>query len=203
MNDESRIERAERFAKIWWSSRAKAGKSQEVMALGLGVSKKTIQNWERGISSPSFFQSAEWFRILGLNPMEYYLAFLYPDQFGSIQPSSSDESIEETLMLLIKNTSPLEKRQLLFLMSGVHGSSWISLMQLFTAHCHTSMQARVAAARLILENYEMEEQTTGLVCPENVRPDMDILRQAVKEGKQAVLCHNSGYTTMEINKDDL
>lgn len=44
---ESRIERVKRFAKIWWKSRADAGKSQEFMALSLGVSKKTIQNWEK------------------------------------------------------------------------------------------------------------------------------------------------------------
>ena len=41
-----RKERADRFAKIWWKSRANMGVSQEYMALGLGVSRKTIQNWE-------------------------------------------------------------------------------------------------------------------------------------------------------------
>ena len=64
-------ERAKRFALMFSKSRAKMKKSQEFMALGLGVSKKTIQNWENGTSSPTFFQSSEWFRILGLNPMPY------------------------------------------------------------------------------------------------------------------------------------
>ena len=79
---ETRIERAKRFSKIWWQSRADSGKSQEYMALGLGVSKKTIQNWEKGITSPDLFQSSEWFRLLGLNPLHYYLEFLYPDAFA-------------------------------------------------------------------------------------------------------------------------
>lgn len=54
-DNESRIERAKRFAKVWWKSRDDVGKSQEFMALSMGVSKKTIQNWEKGLSSPNLF----------------------------------------------------------------------------------------------------------------------------------------------------
>ena len=82
--EDSRIDRITRFSKIWWQSRADAEKSQEFMALGLGVSKKTVQNWEKGISAPDLFQGSEWFRILGLNPLPYYLAFLFPELFGDI-----------------------------------------------------------------------------------------------------------------------
>ena len=85
--EDSRIDRITRFSKIWWQSRADAEKSQEFMALGLGVSKKTVQNWEKGISAPDLFQGSEWFRILGLNPLPYYLAFLFPELFGDISPT--------------------------------------------------------------------------------------------------------------------
>ena len=37
-DNESRIERAKRFAKVWWKSRDDVGKSQEFMALSMGVS---------------------------------------------------------------------------------------------------------------------------------------------------------------------
>ena len=48
MNQEdARISRATRFAKIWWKSGPTLENPQEFMALGLGVSKKTIQNWEK------------------------------------------------------------------------------------------------------------------------------------------------------------
>ena len=98
------------------------------MALGLGVSKKTVQNWEKGISTPDLFQGSEWFRILGLNPLPYYLAFLYPDLFGDISPSKSDEELDLALHRLIDQATPMEKRQLLFLMAGKHGSSWYALL---------------------------------------------------------------------------
>ena len=184
--EESRIDRVNRFSKIWWQSRADAKKSQEYMALSLGVSKKTIQNWEKGTSSPDLFQGCEWFRVLGLNPMPYYLAFLYPDTFGTPQAFDNEDAVEKALILLIRQSSAAEKKELLFLMSGHHGSSWHSLLQMFTAHCHTSMRSRVTASRVILENYEMEEKTGTLVGPQETPPDLNVLRSAIAQGKNAV-----------------
>jgi len=166
------------------------------MAEGLGVSKKTIQNWENGVSSPDLFSGSEWFRLLGLNPLPYYLAYLFPELFDGIAPDDEDDTIEEALMLLIQNSTPVEKRELLYLMAGRHGSSWYSLLQMFTAHCHTGLKSRVNAARLILENYEMDKQAGRLVCPDNIQPDLTMLENAVEEGKRAVLKSYSGYTSV-------
>ena len=194
--EESRIDRVSRFSKIWWKSRADADKSQEFMALGLGVSKKTVQNWEKGISAPDLFQGSEWFRILGLNPLPYYLAYLYPDLFGDISPDKSDEELTLALHHLIDQATPIEKRQLLFLMAGKHGSSWYALLQMFTAHCHTSMQCRVGTARIVLDNYELQQETGELVCTDNVLPDLDVLRNAIESGKSAAQQKRPGYTTV-------
>lgn len=192
--DETKEERAVRFAKIWWKSRSDAKKSQEYMALHLGVSKRTIQNWEHGVSSPDFFQSTEWFRLLGQNPIHYYLGYLYPEMFDKESANDSDKAVEETLMFMVQNTTAIEKRQLLYLMSGNHGSSWYSLLQMFTAHCHTSMRSRVSAARIIAESYEMEAETGALVCKDQVQPDMEVLNFAISQGKQAAQDGKSGYT---------
>lgn len=184
---------AQRFSLIWWKSRTDAGKSQEYMAKHLGISKRTVQNWEHGVTCPNLFQSSEWFRLLGQNPLHYYLSYLHP---GMLRDDSSyDEAeIDEALMLLISNSTPKEKRELLFLMSGQHGSSWHSLLQLFTAHCHTSLRSRVTAARVIVDSYEMEEHTGDLVCPDAVQPDMDMLNMATGRGKRAVQEKKKGYT---------
>lgn len=195
---EGREERAERFAKIWWQSRMDAKKSQEYMALNLGVSKRTIQNWEHGASSPDLFQSTEWFRVLGQNPIHYYLAYLYPHLFDNLSTVDEDEKkIEEALMHIVQNTTSLEKRQLLYLMSGNHGSSWYFLLQMFTAHCHTTMRSRVSAARMIAENYEMEEAAGHLVCKDEVLPDIDVLNYAIQQGKQAAQDGKYGYTAQK------
>ena len=193
MTEETRIERVKRFSKIWWQSRADGQKSQEYMALSLGVSKKTIQNWEKGASAPNLFQGFEWFRALGINPMPYYLEFIFPEGFGAPNGLEDDQNIEQALSLMIEQCSSEEKRQLLFIMAGHHGSSWHSLLQMFTAHCHTSMQARVAASIIIFENYEIEEKMGTLVCPEDIQPDMNVLRSAIKQGKHAAQQGETSY----------
>ena len=59
MRKDNKSDRVKRFAQIWSLSRADTGKTQEYMANGLGVSKKTIQNWEKGASA-----SASWVMVL-------------------------------------------------------------------------------------------------------------------------------------------
>lgn len=190
---EQKVEQAIRFSKIWWKSRADARKSQEYMALGLGVSKKTIQNWEKGIAAPNLLQGIKWFELLGLNPLHYYLEFVYPWIFKEDGECDVDETIEKALIDIIKNSSTLEKRQLLYIMSGNHGSSWHALLQLFTAYCHTNMHSRATAARLITDNYEIGKINSKLVCPDDVQPDVNVLNQAVQMGKSAAMKNNNGY----------
>ena len=48
------------------------------------------------------------------------------------------------------------------------------------------MRSRVTASRVILENYEMEEKTGTLVCPQDIPPDLNVLRSAISQGKNAV-----------------
>lgn len=201
MRKDNTSDRVQRFAKIWSLSRSDAGKTQEFMANGLGVSKKTIQNWEKGASAPDLFEGSEWFRVLGTNPLLYYLAFLYPWLFDGIMPEDNDEEIEQALLFLVKNMTQVEKRQMLYLMAGRHGSPWYSLLQLFTAHCHCSLRSRVTAARTILENYEMDQASGTSVCPDNIQPDMKMLHHAVEEGKQSVFNQLTGYTNIEFNNN--
>lgn len=185
---------AKRFSEIWWKSRTDAGKSQEYMAQHLGISKRTVQNWEHGVTCPDLFQSSEWFSLLGLNPIHYYLSYLHPGMFRDTISSADEQEVEETLVQLIRNSTLTEKRELLFLMSGQHGSSWHSLLQLFTAHCHTTLRSRVIAARVIVDSYEMEEETGDLVCADAILPDMNMLNIATGRGKRAVQEKKKGYT---------
>ncbi|MBO4669030.1 MAG: helix-turn-helix transcriptional regulator [Lachnospiraceae bacterium] len=189
-------ERRKRFAQVWSVSRQDAGKTQEEMAKGLGISKKTVQNWENGVTFPDLFTGCEWFRVLGMNPLPYYLAYLFPEFFDSIDPEDGDETIGEALDFLVQNLTAKEKRELLYLMAGRHGSPWYSLLQLFTAHCHLSMRGRVAVATQVLETYELEKSLGELVCPRNVAPDITILRDSVEQAKKSVVSRTKGYTTI-------
>lgn len=197
---EEQTDRSRRFAHIWSTSRADAGRTQAEMAEGLGISRKTVQNWENGTTAPDLFTGCEWFRFLGLNPLPYYLAYLFPEFFNENEQEENDEALGQALMELVQNMSAAEKRQLLFLLAGRHGSPWNSLLQMFTAHCHTSMRSRVNVARAVLDNYEMEAKTGDLVCPDNIAPDLELLRESIEQGKKAAMDRTGGYKPI-LNRD--
>ncbi|MCQ2527449.1 MAG: helix-turn-helix domain-containing protein [Lachnospiraceae bacterium] len=193
IEERERIERAKRFSKIWWRSRADAGVSQEYVAIGVGVSRKTVQNWEKGISSPDLFQASEWFNVLGLNPLPYFLDFIFPQDVDGIKGNDEDKRIDEALKQLIEQLPAAGKRQLLYMLYGNHGSSPNAVLNLMNAHLQAPLKDRIVHAAMIVENYELEKMLGNLVCPSNIQPDIKMLRTSMENARTTVEKHRSGY----------
>lgn len=193
IEERERIERAKRFSKIWWRSRADAGVSQEYVAIGVGVSRKTVQNWEKGISSPDLFQASEWFNVLGLNPLPYFLDFIFPQDVDGIKSKDDDKRIDEALKQLIEQLPAAGKRQLLYMLYGNHGSSPNAVLNLMNAHLQAPLKDRIVHAAMIVENYELEKMLGNLVCPSNIQPDIKMLRTSMENARTTVEKHRSGY----------
>ena len=185
-----KLEDSKRAAKLYWKSRMDGKKSQEYMALSLGVSKNTVSNWEKGTSCPSMRQTAEWFRVLGLNPFRYYLEYYYPEAYENV----SYDNVTELLHNYIDNMAINSQKELAYLFLGNHGSSVGSVLQMLTAHLHTDLRSRVGVAELIARNYELCEATDSLVCKDDVLPNMELLKNSIELGHKAVINGNTGYT---------
>lgn len=195
--EESRSNRIKRFADIHYNARVSANRSQEFMALELGVAKKTIQNWEKGLSSPSFFQSLEWFRVLNTNPFPYYLDVIYPDKVEGVKPSDDDETINEAFNNLIQNISINDKRALLYLYYGKHGSSPHSVIQLVLAHLHLPLTLRINDACNVDTNYKMAKELDMLVCPDNIQPDLSDFKRSIVLAIEASKDNRDSYTNID------
>ena len=141
---DGRADRMQRFARIWWSSRAAGKRSQEYMAMAMGISKKTVQNWEKGISSPDLYQCLEWFRVLELNPMTWLMEFLYPEA----DAGASDDMLTATL-------TPRQKESVRYIYTGSHGSSPAALTELMLAYIALPLEQRMALAQLVHEQYSI------------------------------------------------
>lgn len=187
-----RVDIARRIADMWIVSRARAGVSQEWMAMEMGVSKKTIQNWEKGTSAPTLAQTLLWFDAIKINPYPYMLSCIYPEVYNNID-GKEDEDLDAALIKNLDNMSNLEKKQLLYLISGKHGSLWHPLLQMFTAHCHTNLKSRVLTATQIVNSYEMDLKTNHLICNDEILPDLSLLQSAVEAAKESVLNGDDGY----------
>lgn len=181
---------SDKFANMWRKSRADAGKSQDYMAKALGVSKKTIQNWESGYASPSQIMGFKWFEALDVPALPYYLSLLYKD-FEGLSVNSPDEDIRKALHTLIDGLDDKTVRELLFLLYGDHGSSIQGIIELMVAYVHTPLPARLGVAQLILTNYDISKAFGRL--SGHAEPDAEHLQDLIAKGMDAVIKKRNSY----------
>lgn len=187
-----RSERVKCFGDMLAQARCDAKKTQEWLALELGVSRRTVQNWESGQSCPTLFDALEWFRELGLNPFPYFLSFLHPLN------KATDTSLDLAFAELAKSLSPQYKEALIYLFAGDHGSSPYSVLQLVLAHMHTPLAGRISNAILISSQYDLSDHLSALICPDNILPDMENLREAIRTAERSVVRHNEKAVDQKI-----
>lgn len=167
------------------STRNESGKSQEYMALELGVTRRTIVNWENGTSEPSVSQAMNWFTLTGKNPIPYLLQKAYPNM-DKISPLDDDAKILTALMQLINDLPAEGVRQLMYLFFGNHGSSPRAVLQMVNAHLQTPMKDRIAQGQLIATNYEIAKRTGTLAKPDHIQPDLEYLNAAIASAKDSI-----------------
>lgn len=177
-------------------TRNESGRSQEYMASELGVTRRTILNWESGVSEPSIGQAISWFKLAHKNPLPYLLQCTYPD-IDKISHEDDDAKILAALLQIINDLPAEGVRQLMYLFFGDHGSSPRAVLQMITAHLQTPMKDRIVQGQLVATNYELAIRTGSLSHPEHIQPDMDCLEGAIAAAKMAVEKSAKEYSTIE------
>lgn len=177
---------------ILGKARTKMGKSQEYMANELDVARKTVQNWESGVSCPTVEQAMAWFEILNLSPLPYFLEYIHPSM-ENIKASDDDAKIRDALSRVLGDFPDTAIRQLLFLLYGDHGSSPSAVLNMLTAHLQSPMKDRLINASIIEKNYEIAKVQGKLSSPNHVQPDMNLLHEGIEEGCKAVIAGTESY----------
>lgn len=191
------IEFADRLANMWRASRAASGKSQDYVAKALGVSKKTVQNYENGTASPSFRTAFEWFDILGVPMYPYIMQLLYPEQIEGINADTDITELRHVLNTYVNELDDLHVRELLYLLYGSHGSSPTGTIDLLTAYLHLPLAERVCITGNILTHFEVSAEVGLLRDTEHVLPRIDTLEKCYKSAKDAVCSGKETYTVIE------
>lgn len=158
-------------------------KSQEYMAMELGITRKTVQNWEKGVSEPTIEQAMQWFRILQVSPLPYLFQYVFPDM-ENISSGDEDDRLRDALLKLAAELPSEGMRQLLYLFYGDHGSSPRVVLNLITAFLQSPHHDRIVAGNLILLNYEMARQKEELTSPHHIQPNVELLK-----GSDPILCY--------------
>lgn len=173
-------------------SRGRTNRSQEFMALELGVARKTIQNWEKGSSEPTIEQAIQWFRVLGISPLPYLFQIVFPDM-ERISSSDEEAKLRRSLEDMIDELPMEAVRQLLYLFYGDHGSSPRAVLNMLTAHLQTPMASRVSQGSVILKNYEMAVRRNELSDSGHIQPNTELLKEAINRGMDAAVNNDGAY----------
>lgn len=181
-----------------WESRTSKNKSQEFMSLEMGIARRTVQNWEKGVSKPTIDQALEWFGILDLNPLPYLFQYVHPEM-KNIGGKDNDERLREVLRNLVEVLPSEGMRQLLYLFYGDHGSSPRAVLNMVTAHLQTPMRDRVTAGSVILKNYDIAHKKGLLTDINHIQPNVELLKDAIEKGECAVVKNEETYVLLKKN----
>lgn len=173
-------------------ARCLSGKSQEYMALELEVARKTVQNWEKGVSEPTLGQAVNWFKAIHVSPIPYLIQVVHSDMDG-ISAADDINKLRQSLHRLMDELPEEGVRQLLYLFYGDHGSSPRGVLNMVTAHLQTPLKDRVIQSHVILKNYEIANKK-GMVSDINhVQPNLKLLKEAIARGEEAEIHNAKAY----------
>ena len=181
------------LARLLAKARIEAGKSQEYMAEALGKNRRTIANWESGKSAPTVIEALEWYDALNLSPLSSLVGFVYPDRTEHIKYGNEDV-IEKELVRAVKALPIDEKRILLYVLEGDHGSARKVTLNMWLAYYMSQIRSRIPICRLIYDNYVMDDMQGITQNTNGLAPDAEVIRDGLKKAYKSISNGTKQYT---------
>ena len=174
-------------------ARVSANLSQREMAHMIEKNERTVQNWEKGVSSPDSDEIMDWCTACGVSPIAVFMEVLHPDLYREADNKKSEETVDQELHMLVQALPPLTKRLLLFVLKGRHGSSPPAVISEIAANLHCPLNNRASVCGTIIDQYNFA-QSMGLdPCPDAPHPPIDDLKINYKAGRTAAENGALGY----------
>lgn len=184
---------AAKIGKALAEARVSAGLSQREMAIALNRGERTVQSWEKGISSPDSDEVFDWCSACGVSPISVFMEMIHPELYAVPDDGKTDEELDAELCRLVVNLPPLTKRLLLFILKGNHGSSPPAVISEVAANLHCPLNNRVSICGAVIDHYSFA-QSMGLdPCPREPQPPLEDLRMNYKAGRAASENGAQGY----------
>lgn len=174
-------------------ARVSANLSQREMAHMIEKNERTVQNWEKGVSSPDSDEIMDWCSACGVSPITVFMEVLHPDLYKEADNKKSDAAVDQELQMLVQALPPITKRLLLFVLKGRHGSSPPAVISEIAANLHCPLNNRASVCGTIIDQYTYA-QIAGLdPCPDAPHPPIDDLKINYKAGRTAAENGAFGY----------
>lgn len=175
-------------------ARVSAGLSQREIARMIEKNERTVQNWEKGVSSPDCDEIMDWFTACGCSPLAPMQEMLHPELYRQTASSMTDEELDAAVRAYFDHAPRIVKEMILFIAMGKHGSFPPAVFAEVCANLHTPLQNKVSVCGQVLDNYACAVATKTDPVPEDVQPPVELLRTAYEAGKVASQNGEQAYT---------
>ncbi len=181
-------------------ARVQAGLSQREMACMIEKNERTVQNWEKGQSSPDSDEIMDWFTACGASPLSAMQEMLHPELYRKQTTDMTDEEIDAAIENFLDASPRIVKEMILFIVLGRHGSYPPAVIAEICANLHTPLQNKVSVCGQVLDNYNCAVATHTDPVPDEVHPPVELLTTAYKAGKEASRRGETSYTAKRGQK---
>ena len=182
-------------------ARVEAGLSQREMAHLIGMTERTVQNWEKGQSSPDGDEIMDWFTACGASPLAAMQEMLHPELYRKQATNMTDEELDAAIAGFLDTSPRIVKEMILFIVLGKHGSYPPAAIAEICANLHTPLQNKVSVCSQVLDNYNCAVATHTDPVPDDVHPPLDLLETSYKAGKEASRRGETAYMTKKGQKE--
>ena len=189
---------AEKIGTALAKARVEAGLSQREMAHLIEKNERTVQNWEKGQSSPDSDEIMDWFTACGTSPLAAMQEMLHPAMYHGEISGKTDEQLDAELSAYLETAPRRVKEMLLFLLLGDHGSYPPAVIAEMCANLHTPLQNRVSVCGQIIDNYNMAQAARTDPAPNAVQPPIEDLEQTYQSGRKAALKGSQAYIAKRV-----
>ncbi len=163
--------------------------AQEDIAAEVGKGRQTIGQYESGTSDFTFYLAMQWAIATGKPPAASMAEIAGEENGGTKREMLS--------RLILSDASDRVIDMLWFYFFEPHGSDVEAFLNKGLADLQSSMQARVASARLIGDSYEFALESGNISVPGGVKPDLDMMYEAIHKGRRAAIRGEKQYRVKE------
>lgn len=175
-------------------TRISAGLSQREMARMIERNERTVQNWEKGLSSPDCDEIMDWFTACGTSPLAPMQEMLHPELYRQSASAMTDEDLDAALAAYFAQAPRIVKEMILFIVTGKHGSYPPAVFAEVCANLHTPLYSKVNICGQVLDSYKWAVATGADPVPDEVQPPVELLHTAYEAGKTASQNGEQAYT---------
>lgn len=174
--------------------RKTAGLSRARLAFLTGIDERKVKKYEEGQSAPTvpeFFSALD---AIGVPAFPTLLEYIHPSVYGD-KKAGTDETRNRVAHYVQSIATERLIHQFDYFFTGQHGSNLEPQMQLMTLINHLQLKDRIIICQLALTLWDLATIEGTTINPEDVQPDIDLLRATLSKAEAAVSAKHKAYNS--------